>query len=118
MRIRFARAVSACLCAVPLALSGGCGGSADDANDSVNGTIALAWDNSGQAAGYKLYYGTASRSYAGSVDTGALAPSSGGTLQFTITGLAPGRTYYISATAYNASRAESAYSNEVSGVAR
>jgi hypothetical protein len=83
------------------------------------GAIALAWDANLQAnvAGYKLYYGTASRSYPDSVDTGSLAPSAGGTVRYTITGLAPGQIYYIAATAYDASKAESNLSNEVSGVA-
>jgi hypothetical protein len=80
------------------------------------GAIALAWDANAQANGYKLYYGTASGSYPDSVDTGSLTPS-GGAVRYTITGLAPGQIYYIAATAYDASKAESNLSNEVSGVA-
>ncbi len=68
----------------------------------------LAWDPNGEAdlAGYKLHYGTASGSYTQVVDVGNQTT-------FTLTGLTAGTTYYITATAYNASGQESAYSNEV-----
>jgi hypothetical protein len=118
-------AVSLCICA-PLVFSAGCGGSADGAQADGNGTsnmtgaIAVAWNTDAQApiAGYMLHYGTESSNYPSSVDTGPLVPSAGGAVTYTINGLVPGRVYYIAATAYDASRAQSPYSNEVSSVAR
>jgi hypothetical protein len=50
----------------------------------------------------------------GGGDDGSGAPSTG-TVTYTLTGLTPGQTYYIAATAYDASNVESDFSNEVSG---
>jgi len=61
-------------------------------------------------AGYKIYYGTSSKSYSGSVNVGNVT-------SYTLTGLTQGQTYYIAVTAYNTSGSESSYSSEVSGVA-
>ena len=74
--------------------------------------IRLAWDANTESdvAGYKIYYGTSSKSYTGSVDVG-------NTTTYTLTGLTQGQTYYIAVTDYNASGSESGYSTEVSGVA-
>ena len=74
--------------------------------------IKLAWDPSTESdlAGYKVYYGTSSKSYGGSVDVGNVTNS-------TLSGLTEGQTYYIVITAYNTSNSESGYSSEVSGVA-
>ncbi len=74
--------------------------------------IKLAWDANTESdlAGYKVYYGTASRSYGSSVDVGNVT-------SYALTGLTQGETYYISVTAYNTSGSESGYSSEVSGVA-
>jgi fibronectin type 3 domain-containing protein len=74
--------------------------------------ITLAWDANTESdvAGYKVYYGTNSKSYEGSIDVGNAATC-------TLTGLKGGQTYYICVTAYNKSNAESSYSGEVSGVA-
>jgi len=74
--------------------------------------IKLAWDANGESdlAGYKIYYGTSSKSYAGSVDVGNAT-------SYTLTGLTQGQTYYIAVSAYNTSGSESGYSSEVSGVA-
>ena len=79
--------------------------------------IQIAWDANTDLdlAGYKVYYGTAPRSYGGlgtPMDVGNVT-------SYTITGLTQGQTYYIVVTAYdNAIPAnESGYSNEVSGVA-
>jgi len=74
--------------------------------------IKLAWDANTESdlAGYKVYYGTSSKSYAGSVDVGNVTA-------FNLTGLTEGQTYYIAATAYNTSGSQSGYSSEVSGVA-
>ena len=68
----------------------------------------LAWDANTETdlAGYKIYYGTASGQYASVVDVGNQTT-------YTLAGLQVGRTYYISATAYNTSGLESSHSNEV-----
>ncbi len=69
--------------------------------------VTLAWDaNTDPVAGYRLYYGHASRSYASSVDVGNVTT-------YTWTGLAEGQTYYFAVTAYNASNVESAPSEEL-----
>jgi hypothetical protein len=75
---------------------------------SVNAaSVTLAWDNSTNSAvtGYNLYYGTSSRTYSQIV-------SVGNSTNATVSGLVVGTTYYFAATAYNASGAESDFSNE------
>ncbi|MEW6053690.1 MAG: DUF1566 domain-containing protein [Nitrospirota bacterium] len=57
-------------------------------------------------AGYKIYYGTVSRSYSQSIDVG------NNTMK-TVSGLSEGATYYFAVTAYNTSQKESKYSNEI-----
>jgi len=70
--------------------------------------ITLAWDPNVEQnlSGYKVYSGTASRSYSGSVDVGNWTSC-------VMSGLEPGRTYYFAAKAYNATGSESDYSSEV-----
>ena len=58
-------------------------------------------------AGYKIYYGTASRSYTQNIDVGNITT-------YTVPNLSEGVTYYFAATAYNTSQKESTYSNEIS----
>ena len=74
--------------------------------------IRLAWDPNTEpdVAGYKIYYGTSSKSYTGSVDVGNVTSC-------TLTGLKKGETLFIAVTAYNTSWSESSYSSEVSGAA-
>jgi hypothetical protein len=76
--------------------------------------IRLAWDANSEPdlAGYKVYYGTASRSYGTPVNVSNVTT-------YTVTGLTTGQTYYLAVTAFdNASPAnESTYSTEVSGAA-
>jgi hypothetical protein len=69
--------------------------------------ITLAWDASNGAAGYKIYSGTTSNNYTWVVDVGD-------TTTYTTANLTDGYTYYFAATAYDASRLESDYSDEVS----
>jgi chitodextrinase len=71
--------------------------------------VTLAWDanTDPNITGYKLYYGTSSRSYQFSVDVGKLT-------NYVVTGLQQGVTYYFAATDYNVSGYESSFSNEVS----
>jgi hypothetical protein len=70
--------------------------------------VTLAWDaNTDPAvAGYKLYYGTASRTYGKPVDVSNVT-------QYTLTGIQEGVNAYFAITAYDANRNESAFSNEV-----
>src|SRR4030095_12773574 len=84
-----------------LSLLSGCAGSAlaSDVLVKRDPSSAVAW------AGYKLYYGTSSRSYGTSVNVGNQT-------SYTVTGLGTG-TYYFAVTAYNATTAESGYSNEI-----
>jgi PKD repeat protein len=71
------------------------------------GQATLAWTASPDSTvvGYMLSYGQTSGSYPSKVDVGNQTG-------YTISGLLEGNTYYYAATAYDASRAESAYSNE------
>jgi hypothetical protein len=59
--------------------------------------------------GYKIYYGTAPGNYTQNMDVGNVTT-------YTFTNLTDGQTYYFVATAYNAARFESGYSNEVSKI--
>jgi hypothetical protein len=58
-------------------------------------------------AGYKAYYGTASRTYSQVVDVGNVTTRQ-------INNLTDGLTYYFAVTAYDTLKNESVYSNEVS----
>jgi hypothetical protein len=78
-------------------------------------TITLAWDAStGLApagfivapAGYSMYYGTKSHTYAGSVQLGT-------DCSCLVTGLVPGTKYYFAATAMDVFGNESDYSDEI-----
>ena len=73
--------------------------------------VKLAWTQSlgPDVIGFKVYYGTATRSYSHAVDVG---PSN----FCLVSGLLDGKTYYFATTAYNTSRIESVFSNEVSCV--
>jgi hypothetical protein len=96
------------LVSIPLLGCGGGGG-----GEGGGGTISLAWDANTESdvAGYKIYYGTASRSYGAPVNVGNVT-------SYVLTGLTPGQVYFISATAYDTANYESGYSNEVSGPAQ
>lgn len=73
----------------------------------------LSWDKNSEAdlAGYRIYYGTMSGTYAKIIDVGLTATPA--TPSYTIYGLTPGNTYYFVATAYDTAGNESAYSNEI-----
>jgi hypothetical protein len=68
----------------------------------------LEWDPNSETdlAGYKIYYGTETGQYLSVVDVGNQTT-------YTLAGLQIGKTYYVSATAYNSAGAESGYSNEI-----
>ena len=70
--------------------------------------VVISWNPSSDSkvAGYKIYYGPASRAYANAVDAGSAT-------NVTIAGLAEGSTNYFAATTYGASTNESPYSDEV-----
>ena len=70
--------------------------------------VRLAWDPSPDAdvIGYRLYWGTQSRTYFAMTDVGNTTTASAGPL-------AGNTTYYFAVTAYNSSNLESDYSNEV-----
>lgn len=84
------------------------------------GTAKLAWDPNTESdlAGYRIYYGTSTRTgddpkncglcgYSNKVDVGNVTT-------YTFNNLPEGFTYYFSVTAYDTSGNESAFSNEVS----
>jgi hypothetical protein len=75
---------------------------------SLAADVTLAWDAKTEygLAGYKLYYGTGSRTYSTTINVGNQTTS-------TVTGLGPG-TYFFAVTAYYISGSETTYSNEVS----
>lgn len=72
-------------------------------------SVGLNWNANLESdlAGYKMYYGNSSGSYAGIVDIGNQT-------SYTIENLTVGQPYYIAVTAYDTSNNESDYSNEVS----
>ena len=73
------------------------------------GSATLQWSASSDSriTGYRVYWGTASRTYPQSLDVGA------GTSKV-VGDLPSGKTYYFAVTAYDGSGAESAFSGEAS----
>ncbi len=71
--------------------------------------ISLTWDANTEAdlAGYRIHYGTASRSYFHSVDIGNVTSCA-------VSNLSAGQTYYFAATAYDTEGFESEFSEEIS----
>ncbi len=72
-------------------------------------SVTVAWDPSPDLSvvGYKAYYGVASRTYTNLINVGTATRA-------TIPSLVEGRTYYFTATAYNALGMESVFSDELS----
>ena len=70
--------------------------------------VTLAWDANTDpgVAGYKLYYGTASRTYGTPVDVGKVT-------QHTLSGIEEGKNSYFAVTAYDTNWNESAFSTEL-----
>jgi hypothetical protein len=70
-------------------------------------SLALSWNQNLDAdiAGYKIYYGTSSRAYTNTVDTGSETSA-------TAVNLVEGATYYFAVTAYNNAGLESDFSDE------
>jgi hypothetical protein len=77
---------------------------------NLTASAALAWQPSSDPTvmGYQLYYGTASRTYTGTVNVGPATTA-------TVSNLTNGTTYYFAVTAYNSSGVQSPFSNEASG---
>lgn len=75
------------------------------------GQLSLAWDASPDpdVQGYRIYYGRESGVYSNSANVG-------NSLKATVTGLEEGVLYYFACVAYDATGAESVFSNEASGV--
>ncbi len=76
------------------------------------GSLSLAWDasTSPNVGGYKIYYGTASKTYSANVDAGNVT-------SYEITGLTEGKTYYLALKAYDTTHTlESGFSTEVSAL--
>lgn len=78
---------------------------------SVNWSNVVSPDDESPVTGYKIYYGTASGAYPYSVATSTFGTVASPQI---ITGLTNGRAYYFALTSYNAQKAESAKSIEVS----
>lgn len=70
-------------------------------------SVSLAWDAASGVSGYKVHYGTASGNYTASADVGNATSAS-------VPNLSDGTRYYFAVTAYDSSKTESDYSNEVS----
>jgi chitodextrinase len=75
-------------------------------------TAALAWDasTSPNVAGYRVYHGTAPRTYLQAPGQGI---NVGNVTTHTVTGLSRGTRYFFTVTAIDASNNESVFSNEV-----
>jgi hypothetical protein len=71
-------------------------------------SVTLAWNPSpaNNIAGYRLYLGLSSGTYATSLDVGA-------TTNATLANLTPGMTYYFAVTAYDTNNLESPFSGEI-----
>jgi len=95
-----------------LALTSQCRGNGGGCSYGQIRTINLAWDASPDpgAVGYKVYYGTSPRTYGPGIDVGKVTT-------FALTGLIKGRKYFIAVKAYDTSRHESDFSNEVTSIA-
>lgn len=75
-------------------------------------SVTLAWDipPDPAIAGYKIYYGVASRVYTNNVNAGAV-------MNYSVLNLKRGQQYYFAVTSYYTNGLESDYSNEVSAIA-
>ncbi|HZN56264.1 MAG TPA: fibronectin type III domain-containing protein [Candidatus Polarisedimenticolaceae bacterium] len=80
------------------------------ASDVAAGTISLSWDPTSGAAGYRVYYGTSSGQYTGSVTSTSTSAM--------LTGLQDCTTYFVAVKAYNSAGESPNFSTEMSGWAR
>lgn len=77
-------------------------------DEAHSADVTVAWDPNPEPAvrGYVIYYGTSSGNYTQSIDVGNETSCA-------ISGLQAGATYYMAVTAYDDSRNESGFSNEI-----
>ena len=96
---------------------GGGGNDGTGSGGEGDGTISLVWyaNTESDLGGYKVYYGSASRSYEHFHDVG-IATYEGDNVYYELTGLSRGQTYYIAVTAYDIFRNESDFSDEISAI--
>jgi hypothetical protein len=74
---------------------------------ATSGAVTLAWDDSDpNVAGYRLYYGIASRTYPVAIDVGPATSCS-------VSNLISGTTYFFAVTAYSHFGIESDFSSEI-----
>lgn len=73
------------------------------------GELTVSWDANAESdlKGYKLYYGTSTGNYNTVVDVGNV-------INYNLTGLSEGETYFFAVTAYDTAYNESGFSDEVS----
>ncbi|MFQ6112870.1 MAG: FlgD immunoglobulin-like domain containing protein [bacterium] len=73
------------------------------------GSATVSWDPNSESdlGGYKIYYGTVSRTYSEVIDVGNVT-------SYTVNNLGSGQTYFFAVTAYDVSGNESGFSAEVS----
>ncbi len=79
------------------------------ATNAFAASVGLAWDpvTASNLSGYKVHYGTQSRSYSKTLDVGK-------NVSYTVPSLTEGQTYYFAVTAHNTLGQSSSYSTEVS----
>ena len=84
------------------------------------GTIKITWDPNTEKylVGYWVFYGTSPGKYKNCIDVGKATEASPGVIQYDLTGLAKGSKYYIAVIAYGKNNSGSAFSKEVSGIAK
>jgi hypothetical protein len=77
----------------------------------TNGAVQLEWNPAPEqnVTGYRVYYGTASRTYQQPLGQGLTSTAT----TYTLTGLAGAHRYFFAVTASNSLGMESGYSNEV-----
>lgn len=84
------------------------------ASTAVAYNASLAWSPVAGAAGYNVYVRQANQPYGAGTDVGPKAPDSDGVVRSVVSGLLFNVTNYFAVTSYNASRVESALSDELS----
>jgi hypothetical protein len=89
------------------------------ASAAGKGKLTIAWDlnKEDKSTGFRVFYGLAPRKYKECVDIGKSSESSPGVMKRTLTGLDPGKKYYIAVIAYDKNNNESDFSSEVSAIA-
>jgi len=89
------------------------------AGAAAKGKITIAWDlnEKEKTAGFRVFYGPGPRKYKECIDIGKPPESSPGVVKHTLTGLEPGKKYYIAVIAYDKNNQESDFSGEVSAAA-